>query len=367
MKPHLAILLLTLCLFAAPVAAQDTAATLKSAELDLSVPSSPAFAVLGLTPETVLRPSSPRALAAALLNGVDPNGTLQTGIAIDAAPYFLAQGPRIGLQRYRESAMIRFLSRLQLSAATAKAASEGDNAMRVSGGLKVAFWDRGDYRGNLQLQRALSNLRNAAMDQARREGLSPSPINEEQTLAFNARVDEVIARGARGVRDQFTANWNDSAFVAGVAGTWISESGTATTLATAGSAVWASLAYGFENVPGLENTAQLIVHGRYRTGDRVPKPGVQRELVTQSSGLGGVRLRVGAADTNLSFEGVYLDTEPDGLPRDRFLRLSGEAEHRVFENIWLQFAVGGESGRDDDRSHLFVLSTLKFSIADRRP
>lgn len=47
--------------------------------LDLAVPDSPAFAILGLSPETVVRPSSPRDLATTLLNGVDRRGNLQSG------------------------------------------------------------------------------------------------------------------------------------------------------------------------------------------------------------------------------------------------------------------------------------------------
>jgi hypothetical protein len=37
-------------------------------------------------------------------------------------------------------------------------------------------------------------------------------------------------------------------------------------------------------------------------------------------------------------------------------------EHRLFQNVWLHFAVGGESGRVDDRERLFVLTTMKFAV-----
>jgi len=70
---------------------------------DFLVPTSPAFAVLGVTPEQVIRPDTPKAFGTALLNGVDPNGNLQSGIAIDFSPYYLFAGRYLTLQKYRSS------------------------------------------------------------------------------------------------------------------------------------------------------------------------------------------------------------------------------------------------------------------------
>jgi hypothetical protein len=136
-------------------------------------------------------------------------------------------------------------------------------------------------------------------------------------------------------------------------------------LSKTGCATWASLAYGFEGVRGLEDTSQFIVHARFRTGDRVPDPETEGEFLTQDSTLAGARLRFGAVDTNASFEVVYLRAEPTGRPVDRFARLAGDFEHRLFENVWLHLGIGGESGRVDDEQRLFVLTTLKFAMGDK--
>ncbi len=63
--------------------------------VDWAVPESPTFTVLGLTPHTVTRPSHPHELATALLNGIDQNGNLQAGIALDVASYMLAYGRKV--------------------------------------------------------------------------------------------------------------------------------------------------------------------------------------------------------------------------------------------------------------------------------
>lgn len=118
--------------------------------LDLSVPESPAFDVLGFTPQKIVRPTSPRDLAANLLNGVDERGNLQTGIAIDIAPVpiFLndmADSP-ITLHDYRSDYLMRLASRTQLSLGTTKGTDSDDKAVRVGLGVKSTLWDAGDPR-----------------------------------------------------------------------------------------------------------------------------------------------------------------------------------------------------------------------------
>jgi hypothetical protein len=354
-----------LVLSAADASAQDTVNTLKNTELDMSVPPSPAFAMLGLTPETVLRPGTVRALAASVLNGVDPNGTLQSGVAIDVAPYFAAQGRHITLQEYLDSGLVRFLSRLQLSAATAKAADAGDDAVRLAGGIRLTFWDRGDYRQNQEFRRELSVARTDVVAEMKKDGLEQSPLPLQAT-AYDAELDRRLRLKTTEIRARYREeNWNNSSLAAGAAATWISKTGNVNALSKRGGAVWASVGYGFEGVRGLENTSQIIVHARYRTGDRVPDPQTEGEFLTQDSSLAGVRLRIGAVDTNGSFEAVSLHAEPADRPADRFTRLVGDFEHRLFENVWLQFAIGGETGRADDQRRTFVLTNLKFALGSK--
>src|SRR5438445_9970509 len=85
------------------------------AVLDLSVPKSPAFTALGVTPENLIRPTTPKQLATSLLSGADPRGNIQTGLALETAPYLLIGGNEVTLADYIGSRPIQIASRTQFS------------------------------------------------------------------------------------------------------------------------------------------------------------------------------------------------------------------------------------------------------------
>lgn len=60
---------------------------LETYRLDLVVPELPAMVAIGSSSDNITNPQSWRALAAALANGLAPDGSLQTGIGVEAAPF----------------------------------------------------------------------------------------------------------------------------------------------------------------------------------------------------------------------------------------------------------------------------------------
>src|SRR6266571_2396791 len=84
-------------LFAADSSKEDLQKTIES----IAVPQSPAFSVLGVTPEKVNTPGSLRELALGVLQGLDENGNFQSGLAIDINPFMLSQGETLSLNTYR--------------------------------------------------------------------------------------------------------------------------------------------------------------------------------------------------------------------------------------------------------------------------
>jgi hypothetical protein len=161
--------------------------------------------------------------------------------------------------------------------------------------------------------------------------------------------------------------WNNSSFSLGAAPSWISKDGTLDNLRWNGGALWASLAYGFEGVAGLEDTAQLILHARYRTSEQVPDPKVQGKFFEQDSVLAGARLRMTTerfADRfALSLEGLWIQEDPVNRRSSESVRLSVGIDIRLTTKLWLEAAVGGEGGRRDGNNQVFALTSLKWGTS----
>ena len=147
--------------------ASDRYSVASSLGLNFAVPESPAFTVLGLNPEEVNRPATPRDFAAQIINGLDRDGNFQSGVAIELNPWAIANRNLLfggvplsadGGGGYADGIGTPFtpgegfrplrglLYRTSLSFATAKASQSDNKAMRLAAGLRVTPWDPGDSR-----------------------------------------------------------------------------------------------------------------------------------------------------------------------------------------------------------------------------
>lgn len=369
-----------------------------NAAIDLAVPTSPAFAVLGVTPETVVRPEGPRNLAVGLLSGVDPRGNLQTGLAFDTAPYLLLAGDEVTLRQYREDDyvgyVVRLLGRTQVSLATAKGATDDDDATRLGLGLRLTLWDEGDPRLDDALLACFGER--WAESKAEREAwqdrvteltveidlLEQTGGDEERLAELRQQLEQLQAEGAaletelkedvRGCRSDPAIRgslWNNSAWSVGLAPTWTAEDGAIDELGWSGVGLWTTFGYGFENVPGLEDSAEILLHGRIRTDEEVPDEA--GNFFEQDSFTLGTQLRVAGPDIgtatlggpDLSFivDLAYIDNDRKGRDDEELFRYGIGAEYQVSSDVYLQLSLGSESGGDDDES--FLLGNLKWSFA----
>lgn len=345
------------------VFAQDTPTNIKNTTLDTSVPESPALTVLGLTPSTVTRPASPRSLASSLLNGVDKNGNLQTGVAIDTVPYMLLYGNQITLQDFQSNKIVRVLARTGLSLATTKGSSDADKSAKLAIGVNVTVFDKGDPRSDAAYLTQLTTVAQQVLF-----SVDPLPPNAtpEQVKKRNDEIASRVEEGTKAIRAaQQKISWNRSSWVIAAAPSWISSDGSASSLEANGAAVWTSLAYGFEGVPGLKDNAQLIIHGRFHSRESVPDPQAAGKFFDQESTVAGARLRFGTSTTIGSLEAAYVHVKPVDRATDDYLRVSVGAEERLSDNVWLHFSIGGESGQKNGQNKLFILGAFQWAAGPK--
>jgi hypothetical protein len=385
---------------------------------DFLVPTSPAFSVLGISPEEVVRPESPRELGMAILNGTDEKGNFHQGIALDFVPYELIGGAI--LADYRMNRLDRILSRTQLSIATSKGSDEADNTLRAAVGLRMTLMDWGDPRRDSALEEAFTNEITAGVEkdlagiEAEMDNLSrqltaappPSDVQIEVIELELAKLQEKRAKIAKDTQKKFAekwanhlkeneaGNWNATSFAFGLAPVFFSESGESSDLESDSFTVYCTLSYGFDwikkvNENGtierqtqdsgaaswLQKNTHLLLHARY--ADK------EQEVLSDGSGtreqdaltLGaqlrilGPNLRKGSKKDEKKKDDFVLGVEVDYIDKE-FAEGGGEdslrwaiiSEIKPFKEspVSVKIAAGSENGNDDGET--FVTTSLNFGF-----
>jgi hypothetical protein len=335
---------------------------LNEGDIDITVPESPAFVAIGLSPDTIIRPVTPREFATALLNGVDRNGHLQTGIAIDVVPYLVWEGSKVTLKQYRDSIPTQILSRTSASFATTKGSGEVDKSVKLALGLHSTLYDSEDPRLNndalLQCYSEIPVFRTKTL-----------PLNDTQEKQLAVEKDAfertVLIPRSDACREQFRrkARWNGTSWIIAAATTLASPTGLAADLDSGSYTYWSSVSYGFDDVPGLSEHAQIVAHVRHQSKELVVDKDLPGGQELRDTTLGGLRFRAGTTSFGLSFEAAYVRITAPGRPRDTATRLAFAAERRLAENLWLNVSFGGDAGADPANTKgMSVLSAFKYAF-----
>ena len=158
--------------------------------LNYSVPESPAFKILGTSPDNIMKPTSTRDIAVAVGNYFVNNGaTIPNNLAIEIAPSLF--NPSVSLSDYQKS-LTRIFYTSTFSIGTAKDANGGS---LLSVGLKMKLVDGADLRTNIAFNKFISDQHNYysdAFEQAIDEEASKqATLKHEKTTT--AEVEVTIA------------------------------------------------------------------------------------------------------------------------------------------------------------------------------
>lgn len=334
--------------------------------LDLDVPDSPAFAILGITPQNVINPDTPAELAAAILIGDDQDGNSQEGLAIEFRPFLLAMQDDITIAKYRQ---YRLLSRAAISFADANGSSDEDPTDRQAIGLTLTPIDEKDPfvwadlgactgvasdEANKQgqpLRRAVAQaaIKLRAAQQA--DDAAQIAVAEQEARTANAQLDNWLANGKKEFLDeankkclekQRDATTNGTQWQIGV-GYHDSEVGD---LEASGVSVWTSYARQVPRVGG-----SLIVHARTNRDRIVPRPDEPSAFDVVDQDIVALRYRRGSDRQGLLLEASYVDesTTNGGVDDDYTTALIG-AEFRIGEGLWVQIGYGDTFGSNQNKS-----------------
>jgi len=187
--------------------AQDAA---KEYILDYNVPESPAFSILDLNPNEVMRGASAKPVVVNIVNQFASKGSIDNGIAIDFNPYFLFGGQLKGVDEYRNSYVKRLLINTQFSLASLEE-TDSDNTI-LAHGIRVTLWDDKDL------------LTNNGLSQSVDAALQPSPVppnmtNDQVQILDNAK----LAKAYEDLKAEY-AKTSGSSFSLGYAGKSVVQS-----------------------------------------------------------------------------------------------------------------------------------------------
>lgn len=406
-----AFMVVTLALGALPMLAfsQTDDAQKESLVKALQIPETPAFAVLGVTPSEVTRPGAGRDVAIGLLQGLDANGNMQSGIAYEFVPYLIANRD-VTLTQYRGDNWTQIASRTKLSLATSKGSDESDQSLRAAIGLRATIFDRGDPylkdeetvdltvdptgddENDRCFRKAMSETtaeRLERMDLQRRrlpppEGQPTPPdhlnqqefddLKNESNERRKARIEESADRCRKSFEQK---HWNSTALDVGVAPVWISPDGTTNELDQQGYALWTSFQWGFEGKgvqaatdgcgtglrQQLRTCAALQLLAKYRNKELVEDPLDPQARIEQDSMAVGLRFRFGSKRRVFLVESTYADVDPRDRASSHEWRYIVGGEFRISEDTWLQLIYASIEPENGD-SEGVVSSHFAWAFGD---
>lgn len=333
------------------------------AQLDLSVPNSPAFAVLGITPDKVQRPGTINDFATSLIRGLGKDGKPVSGFAVDMSPasvlfkQYITGGTDYGNANSTSDLKFtnywkRLLARSTVSLATTSAEATG--ASRSAWGVRVGIYDQGDP--GLYWEATAKCLRETPM--ARLEGrknLDPKPAGNGLDKC-NPLTNEVMDRPL----------WAQPAVYVGYGKSWYSQSGALTDRAPNVAAYWVSGSYGmFAGKPKDEVGAfRFLLQGYLgkKVNDRSPDANDATKLLREDSNDTAIRLKLGKEKWHTFLESGRGRVRLGDQIRENRYHTSIGAEFKLGfgENLWVQVASVSERGFSNGKSNSGVTMNFKF-------
>lgn len=335
---------------------------------DLAVPDVPAANVLGLSPDTVIRPSTGRDFAAGLLNGVGTDGKLQAGIALDARPaLFLAQ-ENFTLSKYRDEKVVldsgttferykmkreAYWTKLRLSFATGRAEAQSGEADRYAVGASWNLFDHGDSR----LSPAYRNCVKPVLTNIDAQAAKLEEQGDEVGAAkLKASLETTGAKQIRACAKDFEAShWNADSWDVGTAYFDFNTP----QVKSDGYAAWTTYAR------HMGTRGQLILHARFQDDEVAQDPKDKTAFVIQDALILGARVRWKAPGGAFLLEATRRDIARQTDDDEKYTLASVGYEMRIADGFWVQLATGKAYGTDAFENDAIFSGQLRWGRTEK--
>jgi hypothetical protein len=257
---------------------------------------------LGMSPDTVIRPTTGKDFAAGLLNGIGQDGKLQAGVALDVRPALFIAPEAFTLAKYRDMSSSRldqgtqferykmrpgaYWTKLRASFATGRAEASTGEADRYALGATFNIFDQGDSRLSPAYRDCVVPLLEQLNDQiAAAEAAAPvGDTAGEQMVATigtaaEAQLGAKIKQCAKGFEE---THWNADSWDVGMAYFHFDTPQVRST----GYASWTTYAR------HIGTRGQLIFHLRYQDDEVTTDPQNETAFVVCASAMEGAWWRV---------------------------------------------------------------------------
>jgi hypothetical protein len=308
--------------------------------VDLSVPSSPAMAVLGMSGTEIQRPAFPRDFASSLVRGFTKDGKAKNALAIDIVPVALfLPGSLIGGEQYERSYWMRLKARTTVSLAAAQVEASKP-ASQLAAGIRLGLVD---YADPGLYWRKTRDCVNAA--------IATTGIGPGKTLVDTEDVAGAVAQANKCTGETVVADlWAKPALYAGYAQGWYSDSGAIKDSSGSAKALWASLSVGIPRSQAQRDSGAdymrilFQLHLARKLDDRTKDPAGGELLVREDRSDAILRLRFGKERWHAFIDGGLSRVTTAGLPSERIRRIGLGVEYQLRDDLWLVVGSVTEKG-----------------------
>ena len=339
--------------------ATHTASTAKTIQGDYAVPDAPALKMLDVNESSLLRPSTVKALSAALSSASGDASFIPKAFAVEFAPGLLIDGEHLSISEYNRSAWTKLWYRTRLSFAAKRGEGKTPRS-NVAGAIRLGLQDNSDLRTDSAFAVAILTIARWQADSALAAEtikmslgisvLATATTDQQKQIdrlvgkEFSARAAPVIAAQKRA---QEAARWNSDAFDVAVGTRMSSDDSTGNNTRFDGASLWLTKGWGLT-----ANTQMLIgvrgAHERELT-DTAQTPALR------TIGDATVRVYFGSNAYKVLAEGQVTR----GSSSSSWLTNVGGELH-LSDTIWINASAGWKATNLTDKGKF--VSSFKFKF-----